>query len=804
MDYNPQELEEKWLKSWQSTNAFKTQTDPKKENYYVLEMFPYPSGKLHMGHVRNYTIGDALARFKIMEGFNVLHPMGFDSFGLPAENAAIKNKINPLPWTQDNIDEMKSQLNRLGLGYDWDRELATCKKDYYHWNQWLFTKMVDKGLIYRKKGWVNWDPVDNTVLANEQVIDGKGWRSGADVEKKEIVQWYIKITDYAEELLTDLDKLDHWPERVKAMQKNWIGKSFGTEIDFDICDTDGNKLETLTVFTTRPDTLFGATYVSLAPEHPFCESLLEKSPNKDKVKSFIKTAMAKSAIERGDDSKTKEGVDFGLVAINPVNNEPCKLYVADYVLMDYGTGAVMAVPTHDQRDFEFAKNHKLDMKVVITPEDTLLKVEDLTEAYTDNGKLVDSGQFTGQKNTEAKAAITDFLVSKKTGRKKVQYRLRDWLISRQRYWGTPIPMLYNEDGNTVTVKEENLPVELPTDVTFDGKGNPLESSESFKNVKQDGKSYTRETDTMDTFFDSSWYFLRFCDNKNTSLPFDKDKANAWMGVDQYIGGIEHAILHLLYARFFTKVCRDLGLVDIDEPFNRLLCQGMVLKDGSKMSKSVGNTVDPDAIIKKYGADTARLFILFGAPVERDLDWSDTGVEGSFRFLKRLHRLCACSNEFPLTDNATLEKQLNKTVKAVTEDINRFSFNTAISRLMELVNTMYQTGVNPGSLKILVQCLAPFAPFLAEELWQILSKDGSSVHTSSWPSFDESKTVDNEVTIVIQVNGKVRAKINAARDIAKEDIEKQAFEDENVKKYLENGSLLKCIYIPNKLLNLVIK
>lgn len=803
MEYKPLEIEEKWLDVWKAENAFKTQEDPNKEFYYVLEMFPYPSGKLHMGHVRNYTIGDAIARFKLMNGFNVLHPMGFDSFGLPAENAAIKHKINPGPWTQDNIDLMKSQLNRLGLAYDWNRELATCKSDYYRWNQWLFTKMYEKGLVYRKKGWVNWDPVDQTVLANEQVIDGKGWRSGADVEKKEIEQWYLKITDYAEELLADLDKLDHWPERVKSMQRNWIGKSFGTEIDFEIQTESGELLETITVFTTRPDTLFGATYVCLAPEHPLVSSLLLHSKHKDEAETFIKKTLEKSAIERGDETKTKEGVDLGLVAINPVNNEPCRLFIADYVLMDYGTGAVMAVPTHDQRDFEFAANYKLPMKVVISHENTRLESSDLTEAYTGEGKLIDSGQFTGLKNTQAKQVITSFLVEKGKGRKKTQYRLRDWLISRQRYWGTPIPMLYDETNQAVPVKESDLPVLLPEDVVFDGKGNPLQTSERFKQAIQDGKTYRRETDTMDTFFCSSWYFLRFCDNKNNTIPFDKEKANKWMGVDQYIGGIEHAILHLLYARFFTKVCRDLGLVDIDEPINRLLCQGMVLKDGAKMSKSLGNTVDPDAIITKYGADTARLFILFGAPVERDLDWSDKGVEGSFRFLKRLHRLVVEPQSFPLKDASQLQKQVHKTVKAVTDDIERFSFNTAISRLMELVNTMYQVGVDKQSVTILVQCLSPFAPFLAEELWSYLGNTGLVMH-SAWPTYDESKIVDDTVTVVIQVNGKVRSKVDVSPESQKEDLESIAHNDENVKRYLENGQIVKSIFVPGKLLNLVVK
>ncbi len=803
MEYKPLEFEDSLIKSWTDSTLYQTDNQSTKDSYYVLEMFPYPSGKLHMGHVRNYVIGDCLARFKRMKGFNVLYPMGFDSFGLPAENAAIKHNVNPKSWTADNVDSMKLQLERLGLSYDWNREIATFRDDYYRWNQWIFIQMYKKGLIYKKKGWVNWDPVDQTVLANEQVIDGKGWRSGADVEKKEIEQWYIKITDYAEELLQDIeDKLHEWPERVKSMQRNWIGKSFGTEIDFDIVDENDTFLNKVTVFTTRPDTLYGVTYLSIAAEHELTNIFSKYAPNKADIDSFVQSILKQSVIDRSDQSKTKRGLWLGVYAVNPVNKEKVPLYVADYVLMEYGTGVVMAVPAHDERDFVFAKTYHLPTKIVIQPKDQHL--DKLESAFTDSGVLVSSEQFDGMDSNEAKKAISNYLEEIQKGRVKVQYKLRDWLISRQRFWGTPIPMMYDEEGIVVPIEEDQLPVKLPDHVKFTGQGNPLEKNNDFLYVNVNGKQYRRETDTMDTFFDSSWYFLRYCDPKNSTLPFSKDIANYWMNVDQYIGGIEHAVLHLLYARFFTKVLRDLGLLDIDEPFKRLLCQGMVLKDGAKMSKSLGNTVDPAYIIDKYGADTARVFILFGAPVERDLDWSDEGVEGAFRFLKRFYKVVTDSSHFALKQDQekSFLRILHKTIKFVSDDLARFSFNTAISRLMELVNFIYQNGMTVDSRKIMIRLIAPIAPFLAEQAWTLLGFE-DSVHQADWPSFDSQLIEDDAVTVVCQINGKVRDRLDVPKDSDKVALEELAKNSEKLQKYFEQGTIRKVIYVPNKLLNFVV-
>ena len=803
MEYKPLNFEESLVSQWDDEGLYQSDESVDKDPYYVLEMFPYPSGQLHMGHVRNYVIGDALARFKRMQGFNVLYPMGFDSFGLPAENAAIKHGVNPKDWTQKNVEQMVDQLKRLGLGYDWSRTLSTFKDDYYQWNQWLFLTFYEKGLVYRKKGWVNWDPVDQTVLANEQVIDGKGWRSGAVVEKKEIDQWYLKITDYAQELLDDLDKLTDWPDRVKLMQKNWIGKSVGTEIDFLLVDKQGNEIDRVTVFTTRPDTLYGATYVSMACEHSLITKLLEYADDKADIEAFIHKTLASNQVDRSDATKPKTGKWLGVYAINPVNQEQIPLYVADYVLMDYGTGVVMAVPAHDTRDFAFAKAHDLPIRVVITPA-TGLADETLKDAYTEPGHLIDSNQFTGLDSIKAKDEITDYLISLDKGRRKEQFRLRDWLISRQRYWGTPIPMMYDENKNPVPVSKDALPVLLPEDAQFDGKGNPLASSESFLNVSYDGKQYRRETDTMDTFFDSSWYFLRYCDATNTTKPFDAEKISYWMNVDQYIGGIEHAVLHLLYARFFVKACRDCGLLMIDEPFKRLLCQGMVLKDGAKMSKSLGNTVDPSAIITKYGADTARIFILFGAPVERDLEYSETGVEGSFRFLKRFFSITKGYQNYPLKEGKQddLTKLCHKTIKAVTDDLARFSFNTAISRIMELVNAMYTMGTTKDVVLTSVLLLAPLAPFLSDHLWHSLGESGS-VHTQDWPVFDASYIQDDVITLVCQINGKVREKLSVAIDSDQESVELVAKSSEKIQSYLDSGTLRKTIFVPNKLINFVV-
>ena len=803
-EYNANKIEEKWAKYWEETGTYERPESPDPNNSeYILEMFPYPSGTLHMGHVRNYSIGDCLARFQRMNGKDVQYLMGFDSFGLPAENAAIKRNINPRDWTENNISDMVAQLKQLGLSYDWKQQVATHRPEYYRWNQWIFKRMVEAGLLYRKKGYVNWDPVDQTVLANEQVIDGKGWRSGAVVEKKEIEQWYIKISDYAEELLESLDELPHWPERVKLMQKNWIGKSYGTEIQFKILNANKDEVDDITVYTTRPDTLFGASYMCLSVEHPSLETLLPHCQDSAEVKAFIQETLRKSQVERSSADGEKNGIDLGLVAINPVNNEEVPLYLADYVLMDYGTGAVMAVPAHDTRDFAFAQKYTLPIRIVIQNSKQDL-TEPLSEAYTDPGTLVNSGDFSGQKNEDAKKAITEYLVSIGRGKATVQYRLRDWLISRQRYWGTPIPMLYDEDGKAVPVPDEQLPVQLPDDVEFGG-GNPLAKHPDFTSVEIDGKTYRRETDTMDTFFDSSWYFLRYCDSKNTTAPFDWSKAKNWMPVKQYIGGIEHAILHLLYARFFTKVLRDLKLVDIDEPFERLLCQGMVIKDGKKMSKSLGNTVAPEEIIKNYGADTARVFILFGAPVDRDLDWSDSAVEGCYRFLKRLHKCCHDRNEFPLDESkrAEMERMMHQSIKKLGEDIQSFSYNTAISQLMTWVNAIYKHGASQDMVKVLVQMIAPFAPFLAEELWQESLGETGSVHRSQWPQFDAQKCVDDQVTIVAQVNGKVRDKNGFARDVDEAEVKEYFMAQEQVQKFLDGKEVRKVIYVKNKLLNIVV-
>ena len=761
MDYQPLVIEKKWRQKWEESDLYKTPVRSQKPSYYVLEMFPYPSGQLHMGHVRNYSLGDTLARFKRMQGFDVLYPMGFDSFGLPAENAAIKQQIDPEAWTLSNVKSMEEQLKSLGFSYDWSREVVTCVPEYYRWNQWIFLKLYEKGLIYRKNGFVNWDPVDQTVLANEQVIQGRGWRSGAEVEQREIVQWYIRITDYAEELLQDLDTLTEWPESVKTMQRNWIGKSTGLSIKFPIVGSD----ETIEVYTTRPDTVYGITYLALAPEHPKVTEWADAD-----ITTFVEASKKISKIDRGDDSKLKTGKFLGQYVTSPFTGEQIPVWTADYVLMDYGTGAVMAVPAHDERDAVFAKTYQLPVK---------------------------------QMECASKEDIIDLVESNGWGKKTINYRLRDWLISRQRYWGTPIPMLYDEAGEIVPESLDHLPVLLPKDAIFTGQGNPLDKAPSFKTVERDGKTYRRETDTMDTFFDSSWYFLRFCDPKNSELPFDFEAANSWMPVDQYIGGVEHAVLHLLYARFFTKALRDLGLVSVNEPFKRLLTQGMVLKDGSKMSKSVGNTVDPGSIIREYGADTARLFILFGAPVERDLDWSDEGVEGAFRFLRRVFKLVTEPTSVKSGSELALEKICHKTIFRVTEDIDRFSYNTAISRMMELTNFMTSHGTTQKANEILLLLLAPFAPFMTEEAWQLLGHS-KSIHKAAWPKYDPALLVDDEVTIVAQVNGKLRGQFVVPKGISKEEMESLAKSDERVAKFLLEVTIVKVVFVPDKLLNFVVK
>ena len=818
--YDFRAIEQKWQKYWEENDVFHTDENSDKEKYYVLEMFPYPSGKLHMGHVRNYSIGDVIARYMRMKGMNVLHPMGWDSFGLPAENAAIKNGIRPDIWTHDNIAEMKNQLKSLGLSYDWDREVATCKEEYYKWTQWLFIQFFNKGLAYKKKNPVNWCPSCQTVLANEQVVDGVCERCKSPVGKKELSQWYFKITDYAERLLDDLDKLPGWPEKVKLMQKNWIGKSVGAEVDFDIVGHD----EKMKIFTTRPDTLYGVTFMVLAPEHPLVKELITPE-HQAEVDVFMDKLQYLSDIDRNSTTLEKEGCFTGSYAVNPLTGKNVPIYIANYILMDYGTGAIMAVPAHDQRDFDFAAKYGIDIIPVIDPENPDIDINDLKEAFVAEGTMINSGDFNGLNNKEAMPKIIDYIESKGIGKKTVNFRLRDWLISRQRYWGAPIPMIYCEDCGWVPEKEENLPVLLPTDVEFTGKGeSPLTTSESFAHAvcPHCGKPAKREMDTMDTFVDSSWYFLRYTDAKNDKEAFNKEKADYWMNVDQYIGGVEHAILHLLYARFYTKVLHDLGLTDADEPFKNLLTQGMVLMDGSKMSKSKGNIVSPTEIIDKYGSDTARLFILFAAPPDRDLEWSETGVEGSYKFLNRVWRLVleiienadeTQKAEVSTADDRQLYYELNKTVKRVTECLaaGRFSFNTSISSIMELVNEMYRYKeteapdyalMREAAVK-LVLVLSPFVPHICEEMWQKLGFE-HSLYFEKWPEYDESALVLDTVEIVVQLNGKVKMKADVASGLSREELADIMLADERVKELTAGKNVVKVIAVPGKLVNIVVK
>jgi leucyl-tRNA synthetase len=743
-------IAEKWQKKWADDAIFNVSMDKSKKKFYCLEMYPYPSGKLHMGHVRNYSLGDCFARYKRMLGFNVLYPMGFDSFGLPAENAAIKNNTNPKIWTDGKMKEMIEQQKSLGLSYDWSRLLFSHDPEYYKWNQWFFIQMLKKGLAYKKTGTVNWCPKCNTVLANEQVHDGKCWRhEDTEVEPKELTQWYLKITNYAEELLDDINKLGNWPEKVRIMQSNWIGKSYGTIIKFDVVDESGKKIDEIETFTTRPDTVFGITYLVLAAEHPKCIEWTKNTKYEQDVKRFITDVKKKSIIERTAEGKEKNGVFLGKYFINPVNGKKCPLWTADYALMDYGTGAVMAVPTHDQRDFEFAKKYDLPLIVVINPLDGWeLNPEKMTRAFVDEGKLINSEEFDGMYNRDAIEAISIWMEKKGFGKRTTNYKLRDWLISRQRYWGTPIPIIYCDSCGVIPEKEENLPVKLPDDVDFTKGGNPLETSNTFVNCKCPicGKDAKRETDTMDTFIDSSWYFLRYTDTTRKGM-FNKEEAEYWMDVDQYIGGIEHACMHLIYARFFTKALRDLGMVNINEPFNSLLTQGMVLKDGAKMSKSIGNTVDPGEILNKYGPDTARVFILFTALPEKELDWNDKGVEGSYRFLKRVYALKDLNVSFneikgPFNDNDKfILSRLNKTIKEVTEEMEAFRVSLAIGKIMTLVNDVLDYSKTKPNKDILGDCLkkialliSPIAPHISEELWLCMDMKGYC-SLSSWPKHD---------------------------------------------------------------------
>jgi len=774
-----------------------------------------------MGHVRNYAIGDVVSRYKRMQGFNVLHPMGWDSFGLPAENAAIKHGIHPQKWTLENIASMRdNQLKRLGLSYDWDREVATCLEEYYRWNQWFFIKMYERGLAYKKLSYVNWCPSCGTVLANEQVEDGRCWRCSSAVQHKELEQWFFKITAYADELLSHCDKLTGWPERVLTMQRNWIGKSTGVEVDFTIEGT-GAKLK---IFTTRQDTLFGVTFMSIAPEHPLLESLITGRPQAAEVRAFVQRVMSEDKAARTDDKQEKEGIFTGAHAVNPLNNERVPVWVGNFVLMEYGTGAIMSVPAHDQRDFEFAKKYALPIRVVIQNPEKSLASETMKQAYDENGTMANSGVFDDLTNTAAKEAIADHVERGKIGKRTVNFRLRDWGISRQRYWGTPIPIVYCEKCGTVPVSEKDLPVRLPVDVEFTGQGrSPLAESTSFRETACPacGGKARRETDTMDTFVDSSWYFLRYCSPKEGTAPFDKKAAGYWMSVDQYIGGIEHAVLHLLYARFFTKVIRDLGLFDGDEPFLNLLTQGMVIKDGAKMSKSKGNVVDPDFILSKYGADTARIFSLFAAPPERDLEWNDQGVDGAYRFLHRVWAIVYKHREIvrsvkPAGQEArgdTLYRKVHLTIKKVTEDIEReFHFNTAISALMELVNEMYdyssngveekQRPVLRSAIDALTLLIAPLAPHFAEELWESAGGKGSIAH-AAWPKHDPGAIVATEVTIVVQVNGKVRSKLTLPAGAPDKEVETAALADPKVREFMGGKPPKKVIVVPGKLVNVVV-
>lgn len=824
--YAPHDIEAKWQKYWEENKTFKVEMDKDKPKSYVLEMFPYPSGNLHMGHVRNYSIGDVIARFRTMKGFNVLHPMGWDSFGMPAENAAIKHNIPPKKWTLENIANMTRQLKALGLSYDWDREVTTCKEDYYKWTQWFFELFYKRGLAVKKESAVNWCDTCNTVLANEQVIDGKCWRCDHEVVKKDLSQWFFKITDYADELLKDLDLLPGWPERVKTMQHNWIGRSEGLEFSFEIPALN----DTVAVYTTRPDTAYGVTFMALAAEHPLLKKICENNPKADEINAFCERVRNQSEIERTSSESEKEGVFTGVYCINPFTGRKVEIWVTNYVLYDYGTGAVMGVPTGDQRDWMFADKYGIEKIVTICPIGKELKLEEMTCAYEEKeGMLVNSGEFTGMEMHKAMSAIMDKAEAEGFGKRRVNYRLRDWLISRQRYWGAPIPIIYCPHCGEVLVPEDQLPVRLPEDVSFTaGAKSPLATSEEFLHCKcpKCGADATRETDTMDTFLCSSWYYLRYTDAHNDKKPFDKELNNYWGPVDQYIGGIEHAILHLLYSRFFVKVLRDAGLVDYDEPFSNLLTQGMVIKDGAKMSKSLGNVVSPEEILSKYGADTARLFILFAAPPERELEWSDQGVEGSFRFLNRIWRIVQAFEDVlaqkvteydhsNLTEaDKDLRRVLHSSIKKVTSDIEiRFNFNTAISTMMELVNALYaykeaakepNAGLIYEAISDLIKMMSPFVPHITEELWRGAIDANSSVHEQSWPECDEEALKVDNVEIVLQVNGKVRGRLTVPAEATKEELEKIAMADANVQAHIGDATVRKVICVPGRLVNIVAK
>ncbi len=860
--YKPEIIEAKWQKIWAEENSFQAGETPGNPKYYVLEMFPYPSGRIHMGHVRNYSIGDVVARYKRLRGYSVLHPMGWDAFGLPAENAAIERGIHPEQWTAENIRTMKTQLKRMGLSYDWEREIATCEPHYYKWNQWIFLQFYKRGLAYKKRSSVNWCPSCETVLANEQVIEGACWRCDSAVVQKELEQWFFRITDYAEELLADLERLDGWPEKVLVMQRNWIGKSIGAEIQFPLVQRDG----VLTVFTTRQDTVFGATFLSIAAEHPLAVELGRGTAQEGAVKEFVERIAKISQSQRGAEEGEKEGVFTGAYCRNPFTGENIPIYVANFVLMAYGTGAVMAVPAHDQRDFEFARKYGLPIRVVIQPEGRQLHAETMTEAYVDEGRMVESGQFSGLSNAEGKEAVAAYLEENGGGKKAIRFRLRDWGVSRQRYWGTPIPIIYCSTCGIVPVPEADLPVPLPTDVPFTGKGgSPLAESRSFAQVDcpHCHQKARRETDTMDTFVDSSWYFLRFTSARYPAAPFDPEKGAYWMPVDQYIGGVEHAVLHLLYARFFTKALRDLGLAKVAEPFANLLTQGMVSKEtyrcsvhnwlfptelaGSeksgwrcpecqrpaekgrveKMSKSKKNIVDPEDLVNAYGADTARLFTLFAAPPEKDLEWSDQGVEGAYRFLSRLWRFAYHHRETLAGAGSDgiggeldgelreLRRMIHRTIKKVTDDIDgRFHFNTAIAAIMELFNALsgvaqdrQLTGERAALVKAgvetIVILLAPFVPHIANEIWE-QSGHRERLDSVPWPAFSPQALELDELLIVVQVNGKVRGKITVPADVSQERIEQMALADERVNSFVDGKRIQRLVYVPRRLVNIVLE
>jgi len=815
--YKPGEIEEKWQQIWVENDINKTNEDEEKPKFYTLEQFPYPSGDgLHMGHVRVYTIGDVIARFKRMKGYQVLHPMGADAFGLPAENAAIQRGVNPREWTLNNMERIRTEQKRLGVSYDWDRYLGTCLPDYYKFTQWLFLLFYERGLAYKKYSAVNWCPTCNTVLANEQVEDGKCWRCDSDVTKKELNQWFFKITDYAERLLQDLGQLDGWPDKVKMMQKNWIGKSEGAEVVFTVPELNDEKIP---VFTTRPDTLYGVSYMVVAPEHPLVKQLIAGKENEQTIEQFVEELKKENEITRTSTEAEKVGYFTGTYAKHPLTGKDVPIWVANYVLMDYGTGAVMGVPAHDERDFAFAKKYDLPITIVIQPKNgENYTLEQMENAYTEDGILVNSDQFNELNNREAIHIIGKHLDENNKGKLTTTYRLRDWLISRQRYWGTPIPMVNCEECGTVPVPLEQLPVILPEDVTFDGKNNPLATSESFIHTTcpSCGKPAHRETDTMDTFIDSSWYYFRYASPHEETKPFDSKQANKWLPVDEYIGGIEHAVLHLLYSRFFTKVLYDSGLISFQEPFKSLLTQGMVLKDGTKMSKSKGNVVSPNEIIDKYGADTGRLFILFAAPPDRDLDWSDSGVEGSHRFLNRVWRMVQQNLEVVTSTQSAnvttdeekeLRRMIHVTIKRVTEDVGeRSNFNTAISAVMELVNKIYSYSGDKGLLREAIQTvvvlLAPMSPHITEELWQMMGHT-ESIHLQEWPSYNEEYLVLDEVEIAVQINGKIKGKVVVPTSFGKEEIEQAVLADARMEDWQQGKQIRKIIVVPGKLVNIVV-